>query len=51
MGNMHFLEAGKASLKGCGKKAEKDRRRREKGRKKGEKGEKVTEKRWTICIY
>jgi hypothetical protein len=44
MGNMHFLEAGKASLKGCGKKAEKGRRRREKGRKKGEKGEKVTEK-------
>jgi hypothetical protein len=44
MGNMHFLEAGKAILKGCGKKAEKDRRRREKGRKKGEKGEKVTEK-------
>jgi hypothetical protein len=51
MGNMHFLEAGKASLKGCGKKAENNRRRRGKGRKKGEKGEKVTEKRWSICIY
>jgi hypothetical protein len=37
MGNMHLLKAGKVSLKGCGKKAEKDRRRREKGRKKGEK--------------
>jgi hypothetical protein len=44
MGNMHFLEAGKAILKDAGKRAEKDRRRREKGRKKGDKGEKVTEK-------
>jgi hypothetical protein len=34
MGNMHTLEADKASLKGCGKK----------GGKKGEKGEKVTER-------
>jgi hypothetical protein len=52
MGNMHFLEAGKDSLKGCGKKGGKGiESDGKKGGKRVRRVRKWWKERWTICIY